>query len=103
MLYVAAIVALFLLLPRLFRRWMMWRRQSPAERSFAIRFAVFMAVLAVILVVTVLHLPPLPAAMLLLPIFVTGLTLATWWQSSRERLRRRAEEEASFQRARRIN
>jgi Flp pilus assembly protein TadB len=103
MVYFLAAFGLYLLARRLVPRWTAWKNRSAAERSFAVRYSLFIAALGVILIVVVLHVPPLAAAMLMLPIFVIGMTLAKWWQSTRERLRRESEEASNFERARRIN
>jgi hypothetical protein len=103
MIYVIAAVLLWLIVPRLWRQWSNWKQMSAAERSFAIRFAAFSAVLTVILVIAMLYLPHKERALLILPLFAIGASLAKWRHSSRERLRREAEEATSFERARRIN
>lgn len=101
--YLLAAIALYFLAKRMVPHWTAWRRRSAAERSFAMRFMTFACLLTFIFLVAALHLPPLGCVILMVPIFLTGMTLSRWWQNSRERLRRQAEEASSFERARRIN
>lgn len=103
MFYVLTALALWLFLPRLVRKYLAWKKQTPAERSTAIRFASFSVVLTVIVVIAMLYLPHKERALAILPVFVLGATLARWWQNARERLRRQAEQDANFAQARRIN
>lgn len=103
MFYFIAAVGLWLLLPRLVRRMKAWKNQSEAERSFMIRFTIFSWVLAFIFVGAILFLPNKGRVLMLVPIFLAGTTLARWWTNSRERLRRKAEMDTNFGRARRIN
>jgi Flp pilus assembly protein TadB len=67
------------------------------------RFAIFTSLLAFIFLVAAVHLPPAGGLLLMIPIFLAATTLAKWWQSSRQRLRRAADAESNFERARRIN
>ena len=103
MFYVLAAVALWLILPRLWRRRRAWKNQSEAERSFAVRFTIFSWLLAFIFVVAILFLPNKGRVLMLVPVFLAGMTLARWWQGSRARLRREAAATSNFERARRIN
>lgn len=103
MFYVITAVLLWFVVPPLWRRWARWSTMTPAERSFTIRFATFGAVLAVVCAVAMLYLPHKERILLVLPLFAVGATLAKWRHNSRERLRRQAQEESSFGRARRIN
>ncbi len=103
MLYVFAAVGLYLLARRLVPRWSAWKKRSAAERSFDIRFTIFAWTLAFIFIGAILFLPNKGRVLMLVPVFLTGMSLARWWQHSRERLRREAEAETDFARARRIN
>lgn len=103
MIYVLAAVGLYLLARRLVPRWTAWKKRSAAERSFVLRFTIFSWVLAFIFVTAILFLPNKGRILMLVPVFLAGMSLARWWQSSRERLRREAEEATDFARARRIN
>jgi Flp pilus assembly protein TadB len=103
MFYVLTAVALWLLLPRLLRKFAAWKNQSEAERSLTIRLTAFSWLLAFVFVVAIVFLPNKGRIIMLVPVFIAGTTLARWWQSSRERLRRQAEQEAGFAQARRIN
>lgn len=103
MLYVIAAVGLYLLAKRLVPRWTAWKSRSPAERSFALRFTIFSWLMAFIFIVAILFLPNKGRVLMLIPVFLTGMSLAKWWQHTRERLRRDAEAASSFERARRIN
>lgn len=103
MLYVLVAIAAWLIVPQLWKRWSNWKSMSPAERSFAIRFAAFSGVLTIVLVIAMLYLPHKERALLILPLFAIGATLAKWRHASRERLRREAAEATHFERARRIN
>jgi len=103
MFYLLGAIVLWLVSPALLRQFVAWKRQSEAQRSFAIRFTAFSWLLAFIFVLALIFLPNKGRVLMLVPIFLAGMTLARWWQSARERLRRRAEEESGFARARRIN
>ncbi|MGB8170032.1 MAG: hypothetical protein WCF18_21190 [Chthoniobacteraceae bacterium] len=103
MIYVFAAVGLYLLARRLVPRWVAWNQRSPAERSFAVRFTIFSWLLAFIFIVAILFLPNKGRILMLVPVFIAGMSLARWWQNSRERLRREAQAETDFARARRIN
>ena len=103
MFYLLAAAALWLILPRLWRRRAAWKSQSEAERSFAVRFTIFSWLLAFIFVAAILFLPNKGRVLLLVPVFLVGMSLAKWWQHTRERLRRDAAATSSFERARRIN
>jgi|GEM_PF-4958626 len=102
--FLFAIALLWFFLPRLMRLYMGWKAQSAAERSFAMRFTIFSWVLAFVFLAAFFFLPQARYRLLLaVPIFLVGATLAKWWQTSRERLRRQAEVDENFARARRIN
>jgi phosphatidylglycerophosphate synthase len=103
MFFVFTALALWLLLPRFWRAVMAWKQQSEVERSFAVRFTAFSWLLAFVFIVAILFLPNKGRVLLLVPIFLAGMSLAKWWQGSRERLRQKAEAETNFARARRIN
>jgi hypothetical protein len=103
MLFLVFAIGLFLLARRLRPQWVAWKNRSAAERSFTVRFATFASVLAFIFLAAAVHLPPLGCVLLTVPIFLTATTLGKWWQNSRERLRRAADVDSNFERARRIN
>ena len=103
MVYVFAAVGFFLLARRLVPRWTAWRKRSEAERSFAVRFTIFSWLLAFVFVLAILLLPNKGRVLMLVPVFLVGMTLAKWWQNTRERLRREAAATSDFERARRIN
>ena len=103
MIYVLAAFALYLLAKRVVPRWMSWKTRSPVERSFAMRFTIFSWLLAFIFIVAILFLPNKGRVLMLIPVFLAGMSLAKWWQNTRERLRRESEAASNFERARRIN
>jgi hypothetical protein len=103
MAFLLVIALLWFFGPRLLRGYVAWKKQSVAERAFAVRFTIFSWVVAFIFIAAVLFLPNKGRIVLLVPVFVVGVTLAKWWQTSRERLRREAEVDTNFARARRIN
>jgi Flp pilus assembly protein TadB len=103
MIYVLAAFGLYLLAKRIAPRWTAWQQRSAAERSFALRFTIFSWLLAFIFILAILFLPNKGRVLMLVPVFIVGMSLAKWWQNTRERLRRDAEAATSFERARRIN
>lgn len=103
MFYVFAAIGLYFLARWLVPRWSLWRKRSAAEKSLAMRFTIFSWILAFVFVVAILFLPNKGRVLMLVPVFIAGMTLARWWQSSRERLRREEAEASDFARARRIN
>ncbi len=103
MFYFLAAIGLFLLARRLVPHWTRWKQRSPEERSFAYRFTIFSWLLAFVFVIAILFLPNKGRILMLVPVFIAGMSLARWWQHSRERLRRAAEADTQFARARRIN
>ncbi len=103
MFYFLAAVALWLIVPRLLRKFAAWKNQSEAERSFTVRFTAFSWMLAFAFVVAILFLPTKGRVLMLVPVFLAGMSLAKWWQNSRARLRRDAAATSNFERARRIN
>jgi hypothetical protein len=92
-----------------FVAWMAWpqiakfRAATAAERAFTIRFTAFTWLIGVLFVLAFLFLPNKGRVVMMLPVFVVAVTLAKWWKNSRERLRRAAESDSNFHRARRIN
>jgi len=101
--YLILFALLWFFVPRLVRHYMAWKTQSAAQRSFTVRFTMFSWVLAFLFVGALLFLPNKGRVIMLVPVFLAGATLAKWWQTSRERLRREADADANFARARRIN
>ena len=95
-------VILALFVPPALRRIAAWKKQSEAERAFTMRFALFTWVIATLFALIFVRVPSI-RLILLLPGFVIGTMLVKWWQNSRARLRREAETETNFDRARRIN
>ena len=83
-----------------------FRRQSvfgAQGKFFAIRSWAFTAVIAFLFVVAFLFLPDKGRVVLLLPLFLFGVTMAKWMGKNRERLRRETREQSNFERAKRIN
>ena len=104
MIYLFAALGLYLLAKRVVMpRWVAWRTRNAAERSLAMRFTIFSWLLAFIFIGAILFLPNKGRVLMLVPVFIAGMSLARWWQNSRERLRREAEVATNFERARRIN
>jgi Flp pilus assembly protein TadB len=103
MFYLLVAAALFLLARKLVPRWTRWKQRSPAERSFAVRFTIFSWLLAFVFVMAILFLPNKGRVLMLVPVFIAGMSLAKWWQNSNTRLRRTTTEQSNFERARRIN
>ncbi len=103
MIYVLAVLLVWILLPAVRRRVTVWSGQSAAERSFAVRFAIFSVVLAFLFVGAFLFLPNRGRVIVAVPCFLAAMTLIRWWQNARARQRRDAESDDHFARARRIN
>ncbi len=79
------------------------RSQSDAERFFAMRLAIFSWVAGFAFLVALLFLPNKQRVLLLIPIFVLGVTIAKLWRSGRARLRREEQERGSLDRMKRVN
>jgi Na+/H+ antiporter NhaD/arsenite permease-like protein len=79
------------------------RCQSEKERSVAIRFASFSWMIGFLLLVAFLFLPNKQRVLMLLPAFFAAVTLAKFWQNTRERLRKEQKERVNLERMKRVN
>lgn len=79
------------------------RSQSSAERFFAIRASAFTWLVGAALLAAFVFSPNRLRVLLLLPAFVVVLSIAKFWQKSRERLRRERQERVDFERMKRVN
>lgn len=80
-----------------------WKASSAPERAFAVRFTVFAWLVGFLFVLAFLFLPNKGRIVMLLPVFLTAVSLVKWWKNSRARLRREAQLDTNFERARRVN
>lgn len=89
--------------------WLVWpqiakfRAGSPAERAFTVRFTAFTWLIAFLFAAAFIFLPNKGRILMMLPIFLVAVSLAKWWKNSRARLRREAQLDTNFGRARRVN
>jgi hypothetical protein len=80
-----------------------WTRAGAPERSFSIRFTIFAWLLAALAVLALVFLPNKGRVLMIIPIFLSSVALAKWWKNTRFRLRREAQLQTNFERARPIN
>jgi len=89
--------------------WVLWpqivkfRAGSAAERAFTVRFTAFTWLIGFLFVAAFIFLPNKGRIIMMLPVFLVAVSLAKWWKNSRARLRREAELDTAFERARRVN
>lgn len=89
--------------------WLVWpqiakfRAGSAAERAFTIRFTAFTWLIGLLFVAAFIFLPNKGRVIMMLPVFLVAVSLAKWWKNSRARLRREAQLDTNFERARRVN
>jgi hypothetical protein len=79
------------------------RRASAEERTFTWRFTAFVWLVVFLMLVAFVFLPNKGRVLMMLPAFLLSVSLAKWWKSSRARLRKAAERQTNFERARRVN
>jgi uncharacterized membrane protein len=79
------------------------RSQSPRERYFALRASIFSWFVGFLLVVALLFLPNKARVLLLIPIFLGGISMYRFFRDTRDRLRRQAQGRVDLDRMKRIN
>jgi hypothetical protein len=79
------------------------RSRSEAERVFAVRLALFSWLAGFVFLIALLFLPNKQRVLLMIPIFLVGVSVAKLWRDGRARLRREHEERGRFERMKRIN
>ncbi|MEA3211361.1 MAG: hypothetical protein QOE70_4418 [Chthoniobacter sp.] len=103
MFYVFAIVGLVLLVRGMAPRIAAWKRSTPAERSFAIRFTAFTWLFGFLCLLAFLFLPNKGRVLMAVPVFLVASSLVKWWKTGRARLRSEARMDEGFARAKRVN
>ena len=100
------IVALILLL-LVVGWWVYQYRRSPAAsprmRFFTWRFSFFTWIVGILFVLAFLLLPNKGRVLMVVPFFLVGASLAKWWRTSRERLRREENLRTGLERMKRVN
>jgi len=77
--------------------------RSAQERFFALRASIFTWFGSFLLLMALLFLPNKARVLLLIPIFFGAISVARYFQNTRERLRRQAEGQADLDRMKRVN
>ena len=87
--------------------WVIQSRRSPGAspraRFFAWRFSFFSWIVGILFVLAFLFLPTKGRVLMVLPFFLVAASLAKWWRTSRERLRREESMRSDLDRMKRIN
>lgn len=77
--------------------------RSPAERIFTARLALFCWLVGFGFLVALVFLPTKLAILLLIPLFLSVVSLGQAWRRGRQRIREKLEPQDPLSRARRIN
>ena len=87
--------------------WVIQARLRPAAsaraRFFAWRFSFFTWIVGILFVLAFLFLPNKGRVLMIVPFFLAAASLAKWWRSSRERIRREESVRSDLERMKRIN